>query len=92
MKFEIILNKKSLLGPLTSFSGIEGMAYINTKYNDPRIDWPDAEIHLAAGSPASDYGFFLKDAVGITQNVSYFFYDDSHFIENKLYFNVYVLR
>lgn len=72
--------KNSVLGPLTSFSGIEGMAYINTKYNNPKLDWPDAEIHLAAGSPASDYGFFLKDAVGITQNVSYFFCFANRFI------------
>ncbi|XP_015925949.1 L-sorbose 1-dehydrogenase [Parasteatoda tepidariorum] len=56
-------------GPLTSFSGIEGMAYINSKYNDPTIDWPDIEIHLAAGSPASDYGTILKSAVGITDKV-----------------------
>ncbi|XP_035211002.1 glucose dehydrogenase [FAD, quinone]-like [Stegodyphus dumicola] len=53
-------------GPFTSFSGIEGMAYINTKYNNPRLDWPDAEIHMAAGSPASDYGQILKGAVGLT--------------------------
>lgn len=45
------------------------MAYINTKYNDPKLDWPDAEIHLASGSPASDYGIILKDATGITDEV-----------------------
>ncbi|GFU37616.1 glucose dehydrogenase [Nephila pilipes] len=56
-------------GPLTSFSGIEGMAYINTKYNDPKLDWPDVEIHMASGSPASDYGQILKDAVGMTNLV-----------------------
>ena len=65
------LLKFFLSGPLTSFSGIEGMAYINTKYNNPRIDWPDAEIHLAAGSPASDFGFILKEVNGITEKVSF---------------------
>lgn len=62
---------KYFLGPLTSFSGIEGMAYINTKYNNKAIDWPDAEIHLAAGSPSSDYGVFLKESNGITDEVNY---------------------
>ncbi|KAG8187898.1 hypothetical protein JTE90_001661 [Oedothorax gibbosus] len=56
-------------GPLTSFSGIEGMAYINSKFNDPKLDWPDIEIHLASGSPASDYGLVLKDAIGMTDQV-----------------------
>ncbi|GFQ90768.1 glucose dehydrogenase [Trichonephila clavata] len=56
-------------GPLTSLSGVEGMAYINTKYNDPKLDWPDVEIHMASGSPASDYGQILKDAVGMTNQV-----------------------
>ncbi|GFQ98288.1 glucose dehydrogenase [Trichonephila clavata] len=56
-------------GPLTSFSGIEGMAYINSKYNDPKLDWPDIEIHMASGSPASDYGQIVKDAVGMTNQV-----------------------
>ncbi|CAL1275902.1 unnamed protein product, partial [Larinioides sclopetarius] len=45
---------KNGTGPLTSFSGIEGMAYVNSKYQNPKLDWPDLEIHLASGSPASD--------------------------------------
>ncbi|XP_055934671.1 glucose dehydrogenase [FAD, quinone]-like [Argiope bruennichi] len=56
-------------GPLTSFSGIEGMAYINSKYQNPKLDWPDLEIHLASGSPASDYGQILSDTVGMTSQV-----------------------
>ncbi|GIX81608.1 glucose dehydrogenase [Caerostris extrusa] len=56
-------------GPLTSFSGIEGMAYINSKRNNPKLDWPDLEIHMASGSPASDHGQILKAAVGMTDNV-----------------------
>ncbi|KAG8186055.1 hypothetical protein JTE90_007441 [Oedothorax gibbosus] len=56
-------------GPLTSFSGIEGMAYISSKFIDPKLDWPEMEIHLAFGSPASDYELILKDAIGVTDQV-----------------------
>ncbi|XP_054708986.1 glucose dehydrogenase [FAD, quinone]-like [Uloborus diversus] len=56
-------------GPLTSFSGIEGMAYVNTKFNNADLDWPDVEIHMASGSPASDYGQILKRTVGMTDEV-----------------------
>ncbi|GIY85933.1 l-sorbose 1-dehydrogenase [Caerostris extrusa] len=29
-----------------SFCGIEGAAYINSKRNDPKLDWPDLQIHI----------------------------------------------
>ncbi|KAF8782866.1 Oxygen-dependent choline dehydrogenase like protein [Argiope bruennichi] len=52
-------------GPDTSLSGVEGMAFLNTKYNDPKLDWPDVEIHLVSGSPATDYTQAFRLSVGM---------------------------
>ncbi|KAG8174637.1 hypothetical protein JTE90_007385 [Oedothorax gibbosus] len=46
------------------------MAYISSKFVDPKLNWPDVVIHLASGSPASDYALVLKDAIGMTDQVS----------------------
>ncbi|GBN17743.1 L-sorbose 1-dehydrogenase [Araneus ventricosus] len=56
-------------GPTTSLSGIEGMAFLNTKYNDARLDWPDVEIHLISGSPATDYTQTFRQSVGMPDEV-----------------------
>ncbi|KAG8174638.1 hypothetical protein JTE90_007385 [Oedothorax gibbosus] len=45
------------------------MAYISSKFVDPKLNWPDVVIHLASGSPASDYALVLKDAIGMTDQV-----------------------
>ncbi|GBO44485.1 hypothetical protein AVEN_104963-1, partial [Araneus ventricosus] len=57
-------------GPTTSLSGIEGMAFLNTKYNDARLDWPDVEIHLISGSPATDYTQTFRQSVGMPDEVA----------------------
>ncbi|GBO22765.1 hypothetical protein AVEN_31660-1, partial [Araneus ventricosus] len=51
--------------PLSSLSAVEGMAFLNTKYNDARLDWPDVEIHLISGSAATDYTQILRQSVGM---------------------------
>ncbi|XP_015920335.1 glucose dehydrogenase [FAD, quinone] [Parasteatoda tepidariorum] len=43
-------------GPLTVLGGVEGLAFINTKYANKSEDFPDVEIHFLSGSPASDGG------------------------------------
>lgn len=44
-----VLNER---GPMTSLGGLEGIAFVNTKYANYSIDWPDIQFHLA---PASKY-------------------------------------
>ena len=51
-------------GPLTVLGGVEGMAWIPTKYENRSKDWPDIEFHFVSGSLGSDGGrqvcFYLK--------------------------------
>ncbi|CAB0020141.1 unnamed protein product [Nesidiocoris tenuis] len=56
-------------GPMTSLGGVEGLAFVNTKYADPSGEWPDIQFHFAPSSINSDGGeqirriLNLKDAV-----------------------------
>ncbi|XP_015905954.2 L-sorbose 1-dehydrogenase [Parasteatoda tepidariorum] len=56
-------------GPLTSLAGVEGLAWINTKYQDHSLDWPDGQIHLAAFSFASDQGILSKSYIEISDEI-----------------------
>ena len=40
-------------GPLTVLGGVEGMAWIPTKYENRSKDWPDIEFHFVSGSLGS---------------------------------------
>lgn len=42
-------------GPMT-FTGVEGVAFLNTKYQDPLSDWPDMQFHFIPCSVNSDGG------------------------------------
>jgi len=37
-------------GPLTILGGVEGVAWVNTKYANATDDFPDIEFHFVAGS------------------------------------------
>ena len=56
-------------GPLTTLGGVEGLAWVNTKYANISDDWPDIEFHFASGTPASDGGVQIKRAHGISDYV-----------------------
>ncbi|GIY76535.1 glucose dehydrogenase [Caerostris darwini] len=60
---------KNRKGPFTSLSGIEGMAYINSKRNNPKLDWPDLAIHLTSLSPAIDSFQTIKAVFGMSDEV-----------------------
>jgi hypothetical protein len=49
-------------GPLTVLGGVEGLAFVNTKYANASEDFPDIEFHFVSGSTCSDGGniFSLK--------------------------------
>lgn len=53
-------------GPLTILGGVEGLAYVNTKYANSSLDWPDIEFHFVSGSTNSDGGSQLRKAHGLT--------------------------
>lgn len=48
---EYIFNER---GPMTSLGGVEGLAFVNTKYADPSGEWPDIQFHFAPSSVNSD--------------------------------------
>ena len=62
---EYILNER---GPLTSL-GVEGVAFVNTKYANTSIDWPDIQFHFAPSSINSDGGEHIRRVVGLRDRV-----------------------
>ncbi|PSN57080.1 Glucose dehydrogenase [FAD, quinone] [Blattella germanica] len=62
---EYILNEK---GPLTTL-GVEGVAFVNTKYANKSIDWPDIQFHFAPSSINSDGGEQIRRIVGLRDRV-----------------------
>ena len=53
-------------GPLTIMGGVEGLAFVNTKYANASDDFPDIEFHFVSGSTNSDGGSQLRKAHGLT--------------------------
>ncbi|XP_055388472.1 glucose dehydrogenase [FAD, quinone]-like [Condylostylus longicornis] len=58
-------------GPLTILGGVEGLAFVNTKYANKTEDYPDIEFHFVSGSTNSDGGTQLWKAHGLSRQ----FYD-----------------
>ncbi|XKL64779.1 hypothetical protein PGB90_004865 [Kerria lacca] len=54
-------------GELTVPGGVEGIGYINTKYNNESDDYPDIEFIFASGTLASDGGTIMRRSFGITE-------------------------
>ncbi|XP_023244599.1 glucose dehydrogenase [FAD, quinone]-like isoform X1 [Centruroides sculpturatus] len=54
-------------GPWTIPGGVEGLAFINTRYANISDDYPDIQIHFASGSMSSDGGDFHMPAGGISK-------------------------
>lgn len=54
---------------MTTLGGVEGLGFINTKYANKSMDYPDVEIHLLAGSPTSDDGQTFRRVQGITKEM-----------------------
>ncbi|KAL1132205.1 hypothetical protein AAG570_010162 [Ranatra chinensis] len=53
-------------GPLTVMGGVEGLAFVNTKYANQSDDFPDIEFHFVSGSTNSDGGNQVRKAHGLT--------------------------
>ncbi|XP_076222089.1 glucose dehydrogenase [FAD, quinone] isoform X2 [Nomia melanderi] len=58
-------------GPLTVLGGVEGLAFVNTKYVNASDDFPDIELHFISGSTNSDGGRQIRKVHGLTKR----FYD-----------------
>ena len=55
-------------GPLTSLGGVEGLAWINTKFANRSEDRPDLEIMFVSGSIVADSGT-VKTVQRVTDRV-----------------------
>ncbi|XP_031363941.1 glucose dehydrogenase [FAD, quinone] isoform X2 [Apis dorsata] len=56
-------------GPMTTLGGVEGYAFVNTKYANRSIDYPDIQLHMAPASISSDAGVQVRKVLGITDEV-----------------------
>ncbi|XP_022908663.1 glucose dehydrogenase [FAD, quinone]-like [Onthophagus taurus] len=54
-------------GPLTILGGVEGLAFVNTKYVNASDDYPDIEFHFVSGATSSDAGAQLRKAHGLSE-------------------------
>lgn len=64
--FIIIFN---VAGVMTLLGAVEGLAYLNTKYNDDVKGRPDIEFIFASASIPNDNGLLLRKGIGITDEV-----------------------
>ncbi|KAE8747712.1 Glucose dehdrogenase acceptor-like [Frankliniella occidentalis] len=62
---EYIFNER---GPLTT-SGVEGLAFVNSKYANKSIDFPDIQFHFAPSSINSDGGEQIRKILGLRDRV-----------------------
>lgn len=62
---DYILNER---GPMT-MHGVEGVAFVNTKYADPSGLWPDVQYHFAPSSISSDGGEQIRKILNLRDGV-----------------------
>lgn len=62
---EYVLNER---GPMTD-PGVEGLAFVNTRYADKSDDYPDIQFHFAPSSINSDGGDQIKKILGLRDRV-----------------------
>lgn len=60
---EYILRER---GPMT-FTGVEGVAFLNTKFQDPAEDWPDIQFHFIPSSINSDGGDQIRKVLNLRE-------------------------
>ncbi|KAH8394416.1 hypothetical protein KR222_005015 [Zaprionus bogoriensis] len=58
---EYILRER---GPMTN-TGVEGVAFLNTKFQDPAEDWPDIQFHFIPSSINSDGGDQIRKVLNL---------------------------
>ncbi|KZC09325.1 Glucose dehydrogenase [acceptor], partial [Dufourea novaeangliae] len=71
---EYVLNER---GPMTS-PGVEGLAFVNSRYADKSGDYPDVQFHFAPSSINSDAGDQIKKIVGLRDRVYNTMYKPLH--------------
>ncbi|XP_001602133.1 glucose dehydrogenase [FAD, quinone] [Nasonia vitripennis] len=62
---EYVLNER---GPMTT-QGVEGVAFVNTRYANPSGDFPDMQFHFAPSSISSDGGDQIRKILALRDSV-----------------------
>lgn len=62
---DYIMNER---GPMT-MHGVEGVAFVNTKYADPSGKWPDIQYHFSPSSINSDGGEQIRKILNLRDGV-----------------------
>ncbi|KAK4014877.1 hypothetical protein OUZ56_027387 [Daphnia magna] len=55
--------------PLSMLGGVEGLAWLNTKYADPTDDWPDVQFHFIGSCVTADRGRSVRYSHGVSDAV-----------------------
>ncbi|KAG7204868.1 hypothetical protein KM043_005268 [Ampulex compressa] len=63
--FEYVMNER---GPMTT-PGVEGLAFVNSKYAEPSGEYPDIQFHFAPSSVNSDGGDQIKKITGLRDRI-----------------------
>lgn len=63
---DYIINEQ---GPMTSLGGVEGLAFVNTKYANSSGLWPDIQFHFAPSSVNSDGGEQIRKILNLRDRV-----------------------
>lgn len=63
---QYVLNER---GPMTTLGGVEGLAFVTTKYGNDSIDWPDIQFHMAPASVNSDAGARIRRVLGLKDSL-----------------------
>ena len=56
-------------GPLSVMGGVEGLAWIPTKFANRSEDFPDIELHYLSGTPGSDGGRQIRKVHGLSDKL-----------------------
>nr|NVI72544.1 putative glucose dehydrogenase [Cucujiformia] len=64
MTMQYVLNER---GPMTTLGGVEGLAFVSTKYANE--SWPDIQFHMAPASINSDGGARVRKVLGLTEEL-----------------------
>ncbi|XP_074605752.1 glucose dehydrogenase [FAD, quinone]-like [Brevipalpus obovatus] len=56
-------------GPLASLGGVEGLAFVKSKYANTSMDLPDIQMHFSAGNVVADKGKGFVDLYGLDHQI-----------------------
>lgn len=56
-------------GPMTTLGGVEGLAFVHTKFSNFTDDYPDIQFHMAPASINSDGGLQVRKILGLTEEL-----------------------